>query len=61
MLTARRYISQMALWTVMASPLINGADIRQLDAAHLSILTNPALLEINRDPNCVMGKHYKRI
>ena len=51
----------MALWTVMASPLINGADIRQLDAAHLSILTNPALLEINRDPNCVMGKHYKRI
>ena len=49
------YKSQMALWTVMASPLINGADIRNLDAAHLAILTNKALLEINRDPMCAMG------
>ena len=46
----------MALWSVMASPLINGADIRALDAAHLAILTNPNLLAVNRDPNCVMGE-----
>jgi hypothetical protein len=50
------YKSQMALWTVMASPLINGADIRNLDAVHLAILTNKALLEINRDPMCAMGE-----
>ena len=54
------YKSQMALWTVMASPLINGADIRSLDAAHLAILTNKALLEINRDPMCAMGEQSCR-
>ena len=49
------YRSQMALWSIMASPLISGADIRKLDADHLAILMNPYLLEVNRDPNCAMG------
>ena len=53
------YKSQMALWTVMASPLINGADIRNLRPAHLAILTNKALLEINRDPMCTMGGYLQ--
>ena len=53
--SVEEYKSQMALWAVMASPLINGGDIRKMDSTHLTILTNKALLQINRDPMCTMG------
>ncbi|KAL0421464.1 UNVERIFIED_CONTAM: hypothetical protein Slati_3169300 [Sesamum latifolium] len=39
--------SQMTLWSMAKSPLMFGGDMRRLDDATFSLLTNPTLLEIN--------------
>ncbi|KAG8366015.1 hypothetical protein BUALT_Bualt17G0032200 [Buddleja alternifolia] len=39
--------SQMTLWSMAKSPLMFGGDMRQLDDATFSLITNPTLLEIN--------------
>jgi alpha-galactosidase len=41
--------SHFALWAVLASPLIAGNDIRSMNAATRTILTNPRLVAINQD------------
>ncbi|MEE6309501.1 ricin-type beta-trefoil lectin domain protein [Plantactinospora veratri] len=41
--------SHFALWAVMASPLIAGNDIRNMDAATQTILKNQNLIAINQD------------
>jgi alpha-galactosidase len=41
--------SHFALWAVMASPLIAGNDIRNMDAATRTILSNRNLVTINQD------------
>ncbi|WP_049559541.1 glycoside hydrolase family 27 protein [Nonomuraea sp. SBT364] len=42
--------SHFALWAVMASPLIAGNDVRNMNAATTTILKNPNLIAINQDP-----------
>ncbi|MGW0506894.1 glycoside hydrolase family 27 protein [Micromonospora sp. NPDC003241] len=42
--------SHFALWSIMASPLIAGNDIRSASAATLTILRNQQLIAINQDP-----------
>ncbi|KAK4429763.1 putative alpha-galactosidase [Sesamum alatum] len=39
--------SQITLWSMAKSPLMFGGDMRRLDDATFSLLTNPTLLEIN--------------
>ncbi|KAH6771232.1 Melibiase family protein [Perilla frutescens var. hirtella] len=39
--------TQMTLWSIAKSPLMFGGDVRQLDEATFSLITNPTLLEIN--------------
>lgn len=41
--------SHFALWAMMASPLIAGNDVRTMDAATSTILTNRNLIAINQD------------
>src|SRR4051794_33908058 len=41
--------SHFALWAVLASPLISGNDIRSMDTATRTILTNRTLIAINQD------------
>lgn len=41
--------SHFALWTMMASPLIAGNDLRSMSTATQTILKNPALIAINQD------------
>jgi alpha-galactosidase len=41
--------SHFALWAVLASPLISGNDIRSMDTATRTILTNRNLIAINQD------------
>ncbi|KAI3467609.1 hypothetical protein Pfo_024272 [Paulownia fortunei] len=38
---------QVTLWSMAKSPLMFGGDMRQLDEATFSLITNPTLLEIN--------------
>ncbi|GIJ51431.1 alpha-galactosidase [Virgisporangium aliadipatigenens] len=41
--------SHFALWAIMASPLIAGNDVRSMNAATTTILTNSRLIAINQD------------
>jgi alpha-galactosidase len=47
--------THFAMWTMMAAPLIAGADIRALSPASQSILTNPGLIRIDQDPRGIAG------
>ena len=40
----------MAIWSIIASPLIMGNDMRNVSAASKAILTNPAAIAVNQDP-----------
>ena len=48
-LTDTEMRSHFALWAVMASPLIAGNDLRSIDAASRTILTNRNLIAVNQD------------
>ena len=44
------YRTHFSLWALMPSPLLIGADVRQLDAYTLQTLTNRELVALNQDP-----------
>lgn len=48
--------SQMAIWSIMAAPLLMSTDLRQIKAEHREILLNLDAIAINQDPLGVMGK-----
>lgn len=47
--------SHFALWALMKSPLIIGADLRLITPEQIDILTNPEVVAINQDPLGVPG------
>ena len=47
--------TQMAIWSIIASPLIMGNDMRNVSAASRAILTNPAAIAVSQDPLGQMG------
>ncbi len=49
---------QMAIWSVLAAPLIMSNDLRDIDPDLVDILVNPNVIEINQDP---IGHQGKRI
>ena len=53
--TDDEYQTHFALWCLQAAPLLIGADVRQLDAAALSILSNRELIAINQDALGIQG------
>ncbi|KAG5879686.1 hypothetical protein JTB14_009960 [Gonioctena quinquepunctata] len=48
--------AQMAIWTVMAAPLIMSVDLRTIDQKAKKILLNKDVIAINQDPLGIMGK-----
>lgn len=44
------YRTHFSLWAMLDSPLLVGADVRQLDATSLATLTNPEIIQLNQDP-----------
>lgn len=48
--------TQMALWSIMAAPLIMSNDLRSLDNAARAILQNKAVISINQDPLGIQGR-----
>lgn len=46
------------MWAALKSPLLLGNDIREMDAATLSIINNPAIIAISQDPR---GKAIQRL
>jgi alpha-galactosidase len=50
--------THISLWALLASPLLIGCDMTQLDDFTLSLLTNDEVLDINQD---VLGKQASRV
>jgi hypothetical protein len=50
--------SAMAMWAVLASPLMIGADVRSMDADSRSVWLNKGLIQANQDP---LGRQGTRV
>lgn len=48
--TVEEYRTQFSMWCMMASPLIAGNDLRNMDETIRQILTNKELIAVNQDP-----------
>lgn len=55
--TQEQYKSHFALWCMMASPLLCGNDVRNMDDSTLQVLLDKDLIAINQD---VLGKQAER-
>jgi len=49
-LTPNEQYAYMAMWCLMASPLIYSGDITELDAFTLNVLCNPEVIAVDQDP-----------
>jgi alpha-galactosidase len=49
-LTPNEQITHITLWSLLASPLLLGCDLSQLDKFTLDLLTNDDVLDVNQDP-----------
>ncbi|MGN0163216.1 MAG: glycoside hydrolase family 27 protein [Candidatus Ornithomonoglobus sp.] len=47
-----QYLQHFAMWAFMGSPLIIGADIRNIDKENRAVLLNKGLIAINQDEEC---------
>jgi alpha-galactosidase len=57
-LSADEQYTHISLWSLLASPLLIGCDMTQLDPFTLNLLTNDEVLDINQDP---LGKQARRV
>ncbi|KAL8180953.1 UNVERIFIED_CONTAM: hypothetical protein K2H54_042946 [Gekko kuhli] len=57
-LSSDQQITQMALWAMMAAPLLMSNDLRHISAASKALLQNKEVIAINQDP---LGKQGYRI
>lgn len=48
--------AQMAVWAVLAAPLIMSHDLRKVKDEFRSILLNPFVIRVNQDPMGIQGK-----
>lgn len=53
--------SQMALWAIMAAPLIMSNDLRNLDNSARVILQNKVVIAINQDPKGIQGRRLLQV
>jgi len=53
--------AQMALWAIMASPMLVSADFRKMPASSKAILLNKYVISINQDPLGVQGRRIKEV
>ena len=56
-LTKNEQVTHITLWSMLASPLLIGCDLAQLDDWTLALLTNPEVLEVSQDP---LGRQARR-
>jgi alpha-galactosidase len=57
-LTPNEQYTHISLWCLLASPLLIGCDMTQLDEFTLGLLTNDEVLEVDQDP---LGRQAARI
>lgn len=52
--------AQMALWAILAAPLIAGNDVRRMTPETLAVLTDPEVIAIDQDPAGRAGDRVAR-
>ncbi len=57
-LTPEEQYTHITLWSLLASPLLIGCDLEQLDAFTMNLLTNDEVIAVNQDP---LGKQASRV
>ncbi|KAF7846415.1 hypothetical protein BT93_L4410 [Corymbia citriodora subsp. variegata] len=57
-MTDNEYVAHFSMWAALKSPLLIGADLRELTPRTLTILNNPAVIAVSQDP---MGRSVARI
>jgi alpha-galactosidase len=57
-LTPNEQYTHISLWCLLASPLLIGCDMTQLDDFTLNLLTNDEVLEVDQDP---LGRQATRV
>jgi alpha-galactosidase len=55
-MTDTEYKSHFGLWSIMAAPLLIGADLRQVDQSTFDILGNREVIAVDQDPLGVQGR-----
>jgi alpha-galactosidase len=58
-MTDVEYRSHFSLWSIMASPLLIGTDLRTVKPEALQILLNKDVIAIDQDPLGVQGKQVR--
>jgi hypothetical protein len=53
--------AQMALWSILAAPLIMSNDLRTIQSEFVDILKNKNMISINQDKLGVMGKRITKV
>lgn len=51
----------MALWTVMAAPLLMSTDLRTISPSAKEILQNRLMIQINQDPRGIQGRRIVKV
>eukprot|EP00456_Euglypha_rotunda_P064975 TRINITY_DN55530_c0_g1_i3.p1 TRINITY_DN55530_c0_g1~~TRINITY_DN55530_c0_g1_i3.p1 ORF type:complete len:182 (+),score=15.29 TRINITY_DN55530_c0_g1_i3:116-661(+) len=54
-LSQGQYRVEFFTWAILSSPLILGCDIRTMDSWSLSLVTNPEILAVNQDKECIQA------
>jgi len=57
-LTPNEQYTHISLWCLLASPLLIGCDMTQLDEFTLNLLTNDEVIDVNQDP---LGRQASRV
>ena len=60
-MTATEYRTHMALWSILAAPLLAGHDIRTMPDYIADILLNKEVISIDQDPAGIQGTRVKQI
>jgi alpha-galactosidase len=58
-MTTDAYRAEFSLWSLMAAPLIIGADVRNIDPATLALLNNKEVIAVDQDPRGVQGRKVR--
>ncbi|XP_072914607.1 alpha-galactosidase A [Hemitrygon akajei] len=59
-LSRNQQVTQMALWAIMAAPLLMSNDLRNLNPESKALLQNRFVIAINQDPLGIQGHHVTK-
>ena len=51
----------MALWAIMASPLLMSVDLRTIRHEYKAILQNSEIIAVNQDPMGIQGRRIYQV